>query len=541
MNAPLPPDEGKRLEALHAYRILDTPREIAFDDIAELAALICGLPIAAISLIDEKRQWFKAIVGLEATELPREIAFCAYAILEPDEIMEVSDAAEDPRFASNELVTHAPFLRFYAGASLIDPEGHPLGTVCVAGREPHRLTPENRRALRALSRQATSLIQLHGTLQRAEQQTQDLRAAHLAAQTAAKTRDHFLAGIGHELRTPLNGVIGLTESLLHEPMTDPQCEKLTMIDRSGRALMRIVDDLLEFSQQQDPMGKTDPVVFRTLDLVTEVCDLYLPETRRKGVALTVQDQANTAVEAEASLIRRILTRLVDNSVKFTDEGAIAVAVRFDLPGRLRFEVRDSGIGVPEGQAEPFSSFEQGHRRERGGARLGLDSVQKLVARLGGRFGLNNRPEGGAIAWFEVPVVSASPTPDAPAPEAIPLVGKRALVVEDNPVNTLVIRMMMERLGIEVDTAENGFEGIEAAAADGYDLILMDVQMPKMDGIEAARRIRMWEPNVPIVAVTASSVAADRQACRDAGMQGYLVKPVTEEALLAELRKALSGT
>ncbi|RYG39403.1 hybrid sensor histidine kinase/response regulator [bacterium] len=539
MKTPLPLDEEKRLEALRAYHILDTAPELAFDDIAELASVICGVPIAAVSLIDDDRQWFKAIVGLDAVELPREIAFCTHAILQPEEIMEVPDAREDPRFSGNVLVREEPHIRFYAGAPLVDPEGNPLGTVCVAAMEPGHLTPESRRALYALSRQVVSLLQLRRTLRNAEKQTEELRLAHIAAQAASRSKDNFLAGIGHELRTPLNGVVGLTETLLHDPLTDAQCETLALIDRSGRALMRVVDDLLQFGQPGDPVSQTHPTTFEPQNLAKEVADLYHPEARRKGLRLSALGPANLSISADSGLIRRVLTGLVDNAVKFTDRGSVRIEVLTILTDRIRFEITDSGIGFPEEEVAPFSPFEQGHRRERSGAGLGLESAQKIVQKLGGQMGRDPRPQGGTLSWFEVPVRTVEAAPEeARVREVSELRGKRALVVEDNPVNTLVIKTMMERLGITVDTAENGFEGVEAMARDGYDLILMDVQMPKMDGIEAARRIRLIEPNVPILAVTASSVEADRRACEDAGMKGYLVKPLTEATLLNQLASLL---
>lgn len=180
MKAPLPPNEARRLETLRGYDVLDTPPEQAFDDLTLLAAQICQVPIAVISLIDESRQWFKSITGLNATETPRDVAFCAHAILYADEVLEVRDAQLDPRFADNPLVTADPRIRFYAGAPLVAPDGHALGTLCVIDRVPRELSAEQKSALRALSHTVIVQLELRRTLaahRRAEEQLQSLNAS----------------------------------------------------------------------------------------------------------------------------------------------------------------------------------------------------------------------------------------------------------------------------------------------------------------------------------------------------------------------------
>ena len=174
MTAPLPISEAARLDALRAYDVLDTAPELAFDDITLLAAQICGVPIAAVSLIDEQRQWFKSIVGLDVRETPRDSAFCAHTILQPD-LMLVPDAAADPRFSDNPLVTGSPSIRFYAGTPLTTPDGHALGSLCVIDRKPHTLTPAQQATLAALGRQIVGLLTLRKTLAERDQAQAALR------------------------------------------------------------------------------------------------------------------------------------------------------------------------------------------------------------------------------------------------------------------------------------------------------------------------------------------------------------------------------
>lgn len=545
MRAPLPRDEAERLRTLREYHILDTQREVAFDDIVELASAICGTPIAAISLVDEHRQWFKSVTGLPIRETNRDVSFCAHAILQPDDLFEVPDTHTDARFADNTLVTGAPSIRFYAGIPLVDPDGVPLGSVCVIDREPRKLSEDQRRALRALGRQAVSLLQLHRMLHRAEAQAEELRQAHRRAQEAAQAKDNFFAGIGHELRTPLNGVVGLTDALLREPLTEVQCDTLATIDRSSRALMRVVNDLLDLHQQENPMEEVQHVPFHPRELAKEVASLYFPEARRKNLTLKVVRVPVYPVTGDAPRTRRLLTQLVDNAVKFTEEGGIEIAlseIEDEGGKRLRCEVHDTGVGLPEeGDAAPFAPFEQGHRRRWGGAGIGLQVAEKLANRIGGRLGGHRREGRGSTVWFEVPVeacASGLEGIEQDEPDTSVLKGKRVLVVEDNPVNVLVARAMLQRLGIRVDSAESGTQALEAADASEFDLVLMDLQMPGIDGIETSRRLRQSGKRFPILAVTASSVESDRHACQEAGMDGYVVKPLTEATLVREMLRTL---
>lgn len=224
-SAPLPDDELQRLEALHSYEILDTGEEQVFDDLTQLAAHICGTPIALVSLIDETRQWFKSRVGLEATETSRDLAFCAHAILGRDLFM-VGDALEDERFADNPLVTGGPEVRFYAGAPLVDPNGRGLGTLCVIDKVPRELTTDQVAALGALSRQVVSQMQLRKALIDQQEWSAHLLTAKREAEEANRTKSRFLAHMSHELRTPLNAIIGFSNVVRKKTTLD---ERNTML------------------------------------------------------------------------------------------------------------------------------------------------------------------------------------------------------------------------------------------------------------------------------------------------------------------------
>ena len=234
--APLPPNESARLEKLRAYNILDTPPESVFDRLTSLAARHFNMPVALVSLVDQNRQWFKARYGIDATETPRDIAFCAHAILDND-VMVIRDATQDPRFAQNPLVTEAPDIRFYAGAPLATHSGHNIGTLCIIDRKPHpEFTEEQKQALADLAAIAIDEMELRIAAQQAQHDIEALKEAHAAmeearqkAESSTKEKSLFVATISHELRTPMNGILGMAYLLNDTPLNDMQREYVETI------------------------------------------------------------------------------------------------------------------------------------------------------------------------------------------------------------------------------------------------------------------------------------------------------------------------
>lgn len=244
-SARIPDNEAQRLDRLHRYQILDTPPEKAFDRITRIVAETIGVPIALVSLIDHDRQWFKSKYGLDASETPRDLAFCAHAILN-NEVFVVRDAFEDERFHDNPLVTEAPNVRFYAGAPLITSDGLKIGTLCAIDHVPHDLKHEHSQLLEDLASLVIDELELRTALRNAVVDIELQQALRLKAQTASIVKSQFLASMSHEIRTPLNAIIGLTELVLKTEMTEHQRAHLDRVTLAGKNLLGLINDILDY-------------------------------------------------------------------------------------------------------------------------------------------------------------------------------------------------------------------------------------------------------------------------------------------------------
>jgi PAS domain S-box-containing protein len=383
-------------------------------------------------------------------------------------------------------------------------------------------------------------------LKRAELEMRELAEA---AQTASLAKSAFLANMSHEMRTPLNGVIGMTSLLLEGDLEAEQAARAQTIRASSEALLAIVNDVLDFSKIEAGKVIIDESPFAPRDLLHDVWQMFSPTAEQQGIALrfVVDPTVPERVVSDAGRLRQILVNLVGNSLKFTPEGEVSVEVKAgsedcEEPETLTFSVRDTGVGIPEDKLDTiFESFAQADvstARRHGGTGLGLSISKKLVEAMGGSIVVDSAPGRGAAFRFEVRVSKAGPAPevrDESDAAALPRPGARVLLVDDNAVNLRVAKAMLERLDLEVDEAGDGERALELLAERRYDVVLMDVQMPGMDGLAATRRLRSGESGaldskLPVIAMTAHALAEDREACLHAGMDDYLTKPIVREAL-----------
>ncbi len=380
------------------------------------------------------------------------------------------------------------------------------------------------------------------------------RTRALAA--AVEAKNQFLATMSHEIRTPLNGVIAMTDLLTRSPLGAEQREYAEIIRGSGRALLSVVNDVLDFSRIEAGRLELEDVVFDFGAWLSDVVRAFAAQSRAKALSLTqsLSPELPRYVRGDPGRLRQILSNLLANAVKFTESGSITVDARGEaVEGgmvRLRLEVTDTGVGIsPEAQERIFQSFSQAHAstaRRYGGTGLGLAIARSLAERMGGEMGVFSEPRKGSTFWFTARLVEASAPARLEAPGGEPSLARpggsfaRILVVEDNEVSQRVAVRLLETLGYRVELASTGRRAVEMAAHRAYDAILMDCDLPDMDGFEATARIRqgVTEARVPIIALTASALVSDRERCLAGGMDDHLGKPVTLDALAETLGRWL---
>ncbi|MFT3670710.1 ATP-binding protein [Aestuariivirga sp.] len=377
------------------------------------------------------------------------------------------------------------------------------------------------------------------TSQELSKTTSTLSQAYELAEAGNRAKSEFLATIGHEIRTPLNAILGMSEMLSYGKLSARERESVSAINSSGTALLEIINEILDFTKLEAGSMSREHLPYQPVELARELIRVMRARADARHTRLDlVTDGVEEGdwITGDPTHIRRILFNLVGNAIKFTDNGIIRLNVK-KLDGKIRFAVADTGIGIPEEARhklfQPFSQVDSSTSRRFGGTGLGLAICKRIVEELGGKIGVESTPGIGSLFWFEVPGVSADAPPREQAvvhlPEKQPPL-LHILVAEDHPMNREVIRQFLEKLGQSADVVSDGAEAVAAAMRRHYDLVIMDMQMPVMDGIEATRNLRKLGINVPIVALTANASDVDREACLTAGMNGFKSKPISLAAL-----------
>ena len=539
---PIPHNELERLAALKRYNILDTLPDNAFDDATKLVSYICGVPIAHISFIDENRQWFKSEIGIGVSEVPREITFCRYTIME-SEIVEIPDTHSNERFKDDPNVTGGLKVRFYAGVPLTTPDGYNIGTICVIDHVAKELDENQRNSLTIIGKHVINQLELIT-------KNIELAAQKKIADRAVFAKDSFLANMSHEIRTPLNAIIGFTDLLAQTKLDANQRDYIESVQIAEENLLLIVNDILDLSKIESGNLTIETQPFNLKNTLKHLYDLLKIKVQ-KDVEFNLFLDADMPenVIGDQGRLNQILMNLAGNALKFTEDGEVTVSVKKVAETAdnysLRFSVKDTGIGIQEDKLktifERFTQAEESTTRKFGGTGLGLNIVKQLVELQNSTIHVKSKEGRGSEFFFVLTYKKSNEIETEDETLSGYNLGKlNILLCEDNILNQKLVKNVIYNFGFELDIAENGEIGIGLLSKNKYDLILMDLQMPVKDGYQTTAYIRNeMNLSIPIIAMTAHSLVGEQQLCFDVGMDAYVPKPFKQPVLLEAIKTVLT--
>ncbi|MBL3656595.1 response regulator [Fulvivirga sediminis] len=504
-------EEKERLKVLHSYQIMDTDVDVILDNITALASNICEVPISLISLLDDKRQWFKSKVGIDVTETPIEQAFCWYPVRER-QFMQVTDATSDDRFADNPLVTSDPNIRFYAGCPLLSPTGHALGTLCVIDDKPKELTEKQKESLKMLAK----LVMAYLEKSKEQQVLMDV----------INTKNDLFHLMSHEIKAPLNEIMGVYY-LLDDPKLGYKIEKkdVQLLKNSTENLFNVVNELLDNDEMYGGELKDKQIVFNLKSLLGELITEFKndKDNLKINYDLAIPDFLVGEPLRLKQLLRLCLRRFAKKTpnllvlfIELLEEGEEQLKVSFSVS-------RADGLGHFTEDTDNFP----------------ITFTEQLIKMLGAE--LEQTEDAINFTLYLRKMDYSSGMAQMNKDENV-LDGLKVLLVEDMETNRYIAGRFLDSWGIKYDVAHDGFEALKLVGNHYYDLILMDLQMPGMDGYEATEKIKSIEAgkysSIPIIALTASVTLMGKGRFSDNGLEGFISKPFNPQELKSSILRVV---
>ena len=509
-----------------------------------------GVPASLICLVDGDCQCIEAVHGIELSAAPAAAPFNEAAASGPQPLV-VPDSHHDARFAGKSGI------RFYAAAPLIDNDGTILGAICVFDYEPRNIDPRQVEWLRLLSRQVVSHIE-------SRRGAAALESARRASEAANQAKSSFLANMSHEIRTPMTAIVGYADLMLDPNQSSAdRAQCLQVIRRNGQHLLELINDILDLAKLEAGRIAARRTDCDLVALLADVASMMTARARTKDLILNLDVIHPTPriIRTDSLRLKQILLNLVGNAIKFTEKGEVRIRLSHELTehgrGTLRVEVSDTGIGMPQEQIsrlfQPFMQADSSTTRRHGGSGLGLTVSRRLARILNGDIVVRSKEGVGSTfaliidsgtreehkGVFDLASVESCRESE-PLVETLPRLAARILLAEDGRDNQRLIRTILSRAGAEVTITDNGRDAVDLALHGDFDLVLMDMQMPQLDGYGAASELRRHGFARPIIALTAHAMSDDRGKCLSAGCDDYLSKPVEKDDLLMTLAAHIAG-